>query len=427
MRTSGRSRGGRVADAATTSLTTPSLLLPALLFPLFFFTAFAGGLSQVAEVPGFDYRDDYTAFQFVFVLLQSAAFGGVFTGFGDRAGLRGRLRAAADARVAQPARDPASATRSPRSCAGYHGGADHDRRARGRDGRRRQRGRHRRPLHARAARQRLRPPLGGGHRHALPHDPGRAADADAGLPALFFAPVYVPLDLLSGWIETVATLNPSRTCSRRAAASSRATRQRWRSRSALALALSARARRLGRSAGSAGPKRRADEAVRRPRLRCSGESRRSGPVCRFLSVPTWDGGARTSRSSRERRARRALPLRRGRRRGAGRGAAADRAQLARYLPGVGPGQRYGYRVHGPWGPAAGHRFNPAKLLIDPYAKSIDGPIRYDRARMLAYPPGRRGRRATSTTRPPRSRAASWSTGRSTGRATSGSTGRGPRR
>ncbi len=43
-----------------------------------------------------------------------------------------------------------------------------------------------------------------------------------------------------------------------------------------------------------------------------------------------------------------------------------------YLPGVGPGQRYGYRVHGPYEPAEGHRFNPAKLLIDPYAKAIDG-------------------------------------------------------
>jgi ABC-2 type transport system permease protein len=51
-------------------------------FPLFFFTAFAGGLSQVAEIPGFDFPPGYTAFQFVFVLLQSAAFSGVFTGFG---------------------------------------------------------------------------------------------------------------------------------------------------------------------------------------------------------------------------------------------------------------------------------------------------------------------------------------------------------
>lgn len=60
----------------------PTLIVPALLFPLFFFTAFAGGLSQVADVPGFDYPGGYTAFQFVFVLLQASAFGGVFTGFG---------------------------------------------------------------------------------------------------------------------------------------------------------------------------------------------------------------------------------------------------------------------------------------------------------------------------------------------------------
>ena len=62
--------------------TTPSILLPSLAFPLLFFTAFAGGLSQVAKVPGFDYEPGYTAFQFVFVLLQSAAFAGVFIGFG---------------------------------------------------------------------------------------------------------------------------------------------------------------------------------------------------------------------------------------------------------------------------------------------------------------------------------------------------------
>ena len=63
-------------------LTTPSLVLPSLLFPLLFFIAFAGGLAQVQNTPGFDYPNGYTAFQFVFVLLQSAAFGGVFTGFG---------------------------------------------------------------------------------------------------------------------------------------------------------------------------------------------------------------------------------------------------------------------------------------------------------------------------------------------------------
>jgi isoamylase len=58
-----------------------------------------------------------------------------------------------------------------------------------------------------------------------------------------------------------------------------------------------------------------------------------------------------------------------------------------YLPGVGPGQRYGYRVHGPWAPQQGHWFNPHKLLIDPYAKSIEGPIRWDRGRPLAYADG----------------------------------------
>ena len=62
--------------------TNPSLFIPSLVFPLFFFTAFAGGLSRIRDVPGFDYKEGYTAFQFVFVLLQSAAFGGVFTGFG---------------------------------------------------------------------------------------------------------------------------------------------------------------------------------------------------------------------------------------------------------------------------------------------------------------------------------------------------------
>lgn len=63
------------------AFTNPSILLPSMLFPLFFFTAFAGGLSRVADVPGFDFPAGYTAFQFVFVFLQSAAFGGVFTGF----------------------------------------------------------------------------------------------------------------------------------------------------------------------------------------------------------------------------------------------------------------------------------------------------------------------------------------------------------
>jgi ABC-2 type transport system permease protein len=64
------------------SFTNLSFLLPALLFPVIFFVGFAGALSRVDQVPGFDYAPGYEAFQFGFVLLQSAAMGGVFTGFG---------------------------------------------------------------------------------------------------------------------------------------------------------------------------------------------------------------------------------------------------------------------------------------------------------------------------------------------------------
>ncbi len=50
-----------------------------------------------------------------------------------------------------------------------------------------------------------------------------------------------------------------------------------------------------------------------------------------------------------------------------------------YLPQVRPGQLYGYRVHGPYEPKVGHRFNPAKLLLDPYARAITGDIRWSDA------------------------------------------------
>jgi len=58
-----------------------------------------------------------------------------------------------------------------------------------------------------------------------------------------------------------------------------------------------------------------------------------------------------------------------------------------YLPGVGPGQRYGYRVKGPYAPDQGHRFNPEKLLIDPYAKAIEGVVDWAHdANVLPYIP-----------------------------------------
>jgi len=63
------------------AFTNPALLLPSVLFPLFFFVAFAGGLSGVQNAPDFEYDTGYTAFQFGFVCIQAAAFGGVFTGF----------------------------------------------------------------------------------------------------------------------------------------------------------------------------------------------------------------------------------------------------------------------------------------------------------------------------------------------------------
>lgn len=59
----------------------PDLFIPSIIFPLIFLASFAGGLSALGSVPGFHFPAGYTAFQFVFVLLQSAMFGGLFTGF----------------------------------------------------------------------------------------------------------------------------------------------------------------------------------------------------------------------------------------------------------------------------------------------------------------------------------------------------------
>ncbi|MGO8906185.1 MAG: ABC transporter permease [Solirubrobacteraceae bacterium] len=59
----------------------PDLFVPSLVFPLVFFASFAGGLSALGTIPGFHFPAGYTAFQFVFVLCQSAMFAGLFTGF----------------------------------------------------------------------------------------------------------------------------------------------------------------------------------------------------------------------------------------------------------------------------------------------------------------------------------------------------------
>ena len=66
-----------------------------------------------------------------------------------------------------------------------------------------------------------------------------------------------------------------------------------------------------------------------------------------------------------------------------------------YLPGVGPGQRYGFRVHGPYDPGRGLRCNPAKLLLDPYAKSMAGDVDGTRPRTRTRSEATMSRAATS--------------------------------
>jgi len=187
----------------------PALLVPSILFPLFFFTAFAGGLSRVSDVPGFDFPPGYTAFQFVFVLLQSAAFGGVFTGFGIardfESGFARRLLLAAPRRsgivvgyaLAALARWLITATLLTivALAAGMQvGGGGLDLvglfvlalllNAAG-------------VLWATGVAMRVRS-MQAGPLMQMPV-----------FVTLFLAPVYVPLDLLDGWIQAVATVNPA--------------------------------------------------------------------------------------------------------------------------------------------------------------------------------------------------------------------------
>lgn len=191
------------------AFTNPAILLPSLLFPLFFFTAFAGGLSRVSDVPGFDFPAGYTAFQFVFVFLQSAAFGGVFTGFSIardfESGFARRLLLAAPRRTGILAGYAVSALVRWLFTAAVVSGV------------------------ALAAGMEV----GGGgvdlfglvllgllvNLAAILWAAGvamRTRTMQAGplmqMPVfltLFLAPVYVPLDLLDGWIHAVAQVNPA--------------------------------------------------------------------------------------------------------------------------------------------------------------------------------------------------------------------------
>jgi ABC-2 type transport system permease protein len=189
--------------------TTPSLLFPSLLFPLFFFTAFAGGLSGISRVPGFDFPSGYTAFQFVFALLQSAAFGGVFTGFGIARDFEGgfarRLLLAAPHRAGIVAGYALAAlgrwlvTATVLTCVALlaHmevGGNGVDLFG----------------LYALALLVNLCGTLwaAGVAMRLRTMQAGPVMQLPVFL-TLFFAPVYVPLDLLRGWIHAVATVNPA--------------------------------------------------------------------------------------------------------------------------------------------------------------------------------------------------------------------------
>ena len=184
------------------------MVLPALLFPMFFFTAFAGGLSRVDSVPGFEYGGGYTTFVYGFVLLQASAFGGVSPGLRDRARLRVRLLAPDDARRVEPGRDHRGLLDRGARCALFtiavitvvalltgleiSGGAIDVV------------GLYTLALLVNAAAMLF------GSGVAM-----RMRTMQAGpliqLPAfliLFLAPVWVPFDLLTGWVKAAATVNP---------------------------------------------------------------------------------------------------------------------------------------------------------------------------------------------------------------------------
>jgi ABC-2 type transport system permease protein len=188
--------------------TNPSLFIPSLIFPLFFFVAFAGGLSRIDQVPGFDFPQGYTAFQFVFVLLQSAAFGGVFTGFGIardfESGFARRLLVAAPNRtgimlgyaLAALARwlVTVAVVTAVALVAGMEvggGGVDLF------------------GLYALGLIVNLAAVLwaAGVAMRLRTMQAGPVMQMPVFL-ALFFAPVYVPLSLLQGWIHAIATVNP---------------------------------------------------------------------------------------------------------------------------------------------------------------------------------------------------------------------------
>jgi len=189
-------------------LGNPAFLVPAVLFPLFFFVSFAGGLSAIAGVPGFDFPSGYTAFQFVFVLLQSAAFGGVFTGFGiardfETGFARRYLLAAADrngivAGYALAALIRAAITWAILTAVALLAGMEVGGSGVDVFG-----------LYALAVLVNLAATMwAAGVAMRVRSIQGGPLMQFPTFLVLFLAPVYVPLSLLSGWIHAVASVNP---------------------------------------------------------------------------------------------------------------------------------------------------------------------------------------------------------------------------
>ena len=186
--------------------TNPAFLAPAL-FPLFFFVAFAGGLTRVGDIPGFNYAAGYIAFQYVWALLQAVTMGGAFTGFSIASdfenGFARRLMLAASNRhgiilgytMASLVRAfmtgtlvtvLALVTGMPIS-----GGFDFF------------------GLIALAILANIAATLfGAGIAMMLRTQQAGPVIRTPIFLVLFLAPVFVPLNLLTGWIETVARLNP---------------------------------------------------------------------------------------------------------------------------------------------------------------------------------------------------------------------------
>jgi ABC-2 type transport system permease protein len=200
--------GAIMRRSAKYTFKNPALLIPSLLFPLIFLIGFAGGLSSVGDVPGFDFPSGYTAFQYVFVFLQSAAFGGVFSGFGIamdfESGFARRIMLAAPHRFGMIVGYLGSAlvrfavTAVVVTVAALIGGMQVDGSGVDLVG-----------LFGLALIVNVAATLwaAGLAMRARTVQAGPAMQIPIFL-ILFLAPVYVPLDLLRGWIEGVASWNP---------------------------------------------------------------------------------------------------------------------------------------------------------------------------------------------------------------------------